>query len=197
MAPLSVADALFEKPYLWDRHGTYQSRPLKVIIKIRNQWYGIPERQPTSTVAMISARQMNKLIDHAQKFALIMIKSQHSKKITTMSWLTDQCSSRQQEQIENILEEYQNIFQAPDEVPLHCQVKHSIELVPSSSLPNTSIYIRSILENKEIHRQIHDLIDKGHIHPSSSPCGIPTILILTKMGLGECASTINISTRNR
>ena len=25
--PLSVADALFGKPYLWDRHGTYQSQP--------------------------------------------------------------------------------------------------------------------------------------------------------------------------
>ena len=27
MAPLSVVDGLFGKPYLWDRHGTYQSRP--------------------------------------------------------------------------------------------------------------------------------------------------------------------------
>ena len=34
VAPLSVADALFGKPYLWDRHGTYQSRPQKVIVKI-------------------------------------------------------------------------------------------------------------------------------------------------------------------
>ena len=44
MAPLSVADALFEKPYLWDRHGSrYQSQPHKLIVKIQNQWYGIPE----------------------------------------------------------------------------------------------------------------------------------------------------------
>ena len=34
MASLSVADALFSKPYLWDRHGTYQSWPQKVIVKI-------------------------------------------------------------------------------------------------------------------------------------------------------------------
>ena len=33
VAPLSVADALFGKTYLWDRHGTYQSRPQKVIVK--------------------------------------------------------------------------------------------------------------------------------------------------------------------
>ena len=57
MAPLSVVDALFGKPYLWDRHGAYQSRPKKVIVKIRNQWYGITERQPTSTVAMIYSNE--------------------------------------------------------------------------------------------------------------------------------------------
>ena len=34
VAPLSVFDALFGKPYLWDRHGTYQSWPQKVIVKI-------------------------------------------------------------------------------------------------------------------------------------------------------------------
>ena len=34
VASLSVADALFGKPCLWDRHGTYQSLPQKVIVKI-------------------------------------------------------------------------------------------------------------------------------------------------------------------
>ena len=57
MALLSVDNALFGKPYLWDRHNTYQSRSQKVTVKIRNQWYGILERQPTSTVAMIFGKQ--------------------------------------------------------------------------------------------------------------------------------------------
>ena len=78
VAPLSVADTLFEKPYLWDRHGTYQSQPQKVITKIQNQWYGVLEQQPTSTVSMIYVKQTNKLINHAQNFALIMIRPQHS-----------------------------------------------------------------------------------------------------------------------
>ena len=105
-------------------------------------------------VAMISAKQTKKLINHAQKFALIMIKPQHSRKTVATSRLTDQHSSQQKEQIDNILEEYHNIFQALNAVPLHCQVKHSIELVPSTSLPNASVYRRSILKNEEIHRQI-------------------------------------------
>ena len=154
MPPLSIADTLFEKPYLWDRHGTYQSRPQKVIVKIQNQWYNIPDRQPTSMVSMISSKQTKNLRNHAQNFALIMIKPQHSRNTAAMIWLTDQCNSQQKQQIKNILEEYQNIFQAPERVPLHCQEKHSIELVPGSSLPNSSLYRRSIIKNEEIHRNI-------------------------------------------
>ena len=120
VALIFVGDALLDKPYLWDRHGTYQSQPQKVIVKIWNQWYGILEQQPTSMFSMISAKQTKKLINHAQKFALIMIKPQHSRKNAATSRLTNQRSSRQQQKIDNILEEYQNIFQAPDGVPLHC-----------------------------------------------------------------------------
>ena len=123
VAPFSIVDTLFGKPYLWDRNGTYQSWPQKVIVKIRNQWYGIPKRQPTSMVAMISAKQTETLINHAQKFALIMIKPQHSRNIVATSRLTDQRISRQQQLIDNILEECQNVFQDPNKVPLHCQVK--------------------------------------------------------------------------
>ena len=36
-----------------------------------------------------------------------------------MSQITDQRNYWLQEQIKNILEEYQNIFQAPDGVPMH------------------------------------------------------------------------------
>ena len=109
---------------------------------------------------MIFSKQTKKLINHAQKFTLIMIKPQHSRKNAATSRLTNQGNSRQQQQIDHFPEEYQNAFQEPNGVPLHCQVKHSIELVPSSSLPNASIYRRSILENEEICRQIQDLIGK-------------------------------------
>ena len=43
VALIFIANAPFGKPYIWNQHGTYQSQPQKVIVKIRNQWYGIPE----------------------------------------------------------------------------------------------------------------------------------------------------------
>ena len=111
-----------------------------------------------------------------------MIKPQHFKKTATMSQLIDHRISRKQKHIDHIIEEYHNIFQEPNREPLHCQVKYSIELVPSSSLPNTFFYRRSMIENEDIHRQIQYLINKGHIQPNPSPCGIPVILIPKKDG---------------
>eukprot|EP00253_Pinus_taeda_P026471 PITA_26471 len=78
--------------------------------------------------------------------------------------------------MDKVVEEYEDIFTSPAGVPLHCQVKHSIVLNPGAPLPNRPIYWRSILENDEIKRQIQELLQKGHIQPSSSPYGSPIVL---------------------
>ena len=68
-----------------------------------------------------------------------------------------------------------DLFTSPTAVPLHCQVKHPIDLTPGAPLPNGTIYRCSVLENDEIKRQIQEMLQKGHIRPSSSPCGSPII----------------------
>ena len=77
---------------------------------------------------------------------------------------------------------YQDIFTSPTGVPLHCRVKHPIDLILGAPLPNGPIYRRFVLENDEIKRQIQELLQKGHIWPSSSPCGIPIVLVQKKDG---------------
>jgi hypothetical protein len=72
--------------------------------------------------------------------------------------------SMQQKQVDKVMEEYKDIFSSPTGVPLHCQVKHPIDLTPRCTpLPNGPVYHRSLLENEEIKRQIQELLHKGHI----------------------------------
>jgi hypothetical protein len=80
------------------------------------------------------------------------------------------------------VEEYKNIFTSPTGVPLHYQVKHSIDLIPSAPFPNGPVYMRSLLENEEIKREIQELLQKGHIWPSSSPCEILIVMVQKKDG---------------
>ena len=99
-----------------------------------------------------------------------------------MATTSRQGPSTQKQQMDKVVEEYQDIFTSPIEVPLHCQVNHPIDLTPGAPLPNGPIYRRSILENDEIKRQIQELLQKGHIQPSSSPCGSPIVLVQKKDG---------------
>eukprot|EP00253_Pinus_taeda_P019410 PITA_19410 len=60
----------------------------------------------------------------------------------------------QQKQIDKVVEEYRDIFFSPTGVPVHCQVKHSIDLTPKSPLPNGPIYHHFLVENEEIKRKL-------------------------------------------
>jgi hypothetical protein len=85
--------------------------------------------------------------------------------------------------VDKLVEEYKDLFTSPVGVPMHCQVKHPIDLIPGAPFPNGPIYRCSLLENEEIKHQIHELIYKGHIQPSSSPCGSPIVLVQKKDGM--------------
>jgi hypothetical protein len=93
-----------------------------------------------------------------------------------------QSLSSHQKQVDWIVEEYKDIFSSPIGVPTHYQVKHPIDLTLGAPLPNGPIYHHSLMENDEIKHQIQDLLQKGNIIPSSSPCESPIVLVYKKYG---------------
>ena len=109
-----------------------------------------------------------------------MICPQGKKK--TVATTSRQGSSARQQQMDKVVEEYGDIFTSPTGVPLHCQVKQPIDLTSGALLPNGPIYRCFVLENDEIKRQIQQLLQKGHIRPSSLPCGSPIVLVQKKDG---------------
>jgi hypothetical protein len=109
-----------------------------------------------------------------------MIRPEGKKKTVAMT--SRQAPSARKQQMDTVVEEYEDIFTSPARVPLHCQVKHPVDLTPGAPLPSGPIYQHSILENVEIKRQIHELLQKGHIRSSSSPRGSPIVLVQKKDG---------------
>jgi hypothetical protein len=84
--------------------------------------------------------------------------------------------------VDNIVEEYKDIFSSPIGVSWHCQVKHSIDLILCVPLLNGPVYRCSLVENEEIKRQIQEILQKGNIQPNSSPYRSPIVLIQKKYG---------------
>ena len=56
-------------------------------------------------------------------------------------------------------------------------IEHRIDLIPGAPLPNRAPYRTNPQETKEIERQIQELLDKGFIRESLSPCAVPVILV--------------------
>jgi hypothetical protein len=182
VAPLKVCDVFLGQPYLWKHHVVYEFRPRSVIITLNRKLYRIPEAVPPSAISLISTKQCMKVISQMGKFVFFMIRSHNKRNIIATSRVSVADLSTQQKQVDKVMEEYSDMFSSPTGVPLHYQVKHPIDLTLDVPLPNGPIYCFSLLENEDIKRQIQELLHKGHIHPISSPCGSPIMLVQKKYG---------------
>jgi hypothetical protein len=88
------------------------------------------------------------------------------------------------EEIQKLLEEFTDIVvdELPCLLPPIRSIRYHIDLIPGASLPNKAAYRLTPQENEEIKRQVQDLMDKGLIRESLSPCIVPTVLIPKKDG---------------
>ncbi|WVZ93525.1 hypothetical protein U9M48_039497 [Paspalum notatum var. saurae] len=99
--------------------------------------------------------------------------------------------------------EYADVFPAeiPPGLPPIRGIEHQIDLIPGASLPNRAAYRTNPEETKEIQRQVQDLLDRGYVRESLSPCAVPVILVPKKDGSWrmcvDCRAINNITIRYR
>jgi hypothetical protein len=105
--------------------------------------------------------------------------------------------------VTNLLQQFQDVFpsELPPGLPLIRGIEHHIDLIPGASLPNRAAYRANPEETNEIQRKVQELLDRGYVRVSLSPCSVPVILVPKKDGSWrmcvDCRAINNITIRYR
>jgi hypothetical protein len=80
-----------------------------------------------------------------------------------------------------VVQEFPNVFpEYLSGMPPERAIELKIEVQPDTAAIAKAPYKMSLLELIELKTQLQDLLDKGFIHPSSSPWGCPTLFVSKK-----------------
>ena len=121
---------------------------------------------------------MKRIVNSCKQFLLMVVKENKIDKTNVF----EGCDAKQQAELEKDVSEYDILFQEPKILPPKKEIVHDISLQQDAPLPNIKRYELSTLENVEIKKQVQELLEKGFIRPSKSPCGSPIVLVIKKDG---------------
>lgn len=92
------------------------------------------------------------------------------------------CDDKLKSDLFDVVSKHGEMFQEPKGLPPKRGIQHEIQLQQDVPLPNIGMYRMSIMESLEIKKKIQELLSKGIIRPSTSPCSSPIVLVPKKDG---------------
>jgi hypothetical protein len=177
--PMHVCHVLLGQPWLYDQRVMYDGfantytffcKGRKITLKpMKIQDFQTPAKESR----VLSMRQFSLACQERRMvFALV---AKPITEVPSRSWPIE---------IQTILSEFTDLVpeELPQSLPPMRDIQHAIDLIPGASLPNLPAYKMSPEEHHEMQRQIQELLDKGFIRESLSPCAVPELLTPKKDG---------------
>eukprot|EP00253_Pinus_taeda_P030039 PITA_30039 len=175
--PIDVCHILLGRPWQFDRSAVHDGKTnCYKFVKdgIKHTLVPIKEESAAETSgvkALLMGRKefIKQIEDSEVNFAVI----KRPKAVILHTQISDL-----PEEIQKLLQEFGDIVvdDLPDELPPRRGISQCIEFIPGESPPNKATYRMSPKDHEEIRKQVQELLDKGLIRESMSPCVVPTVL---------------------
>ena len=87
-------------------------------------------------------------------------------------------------EVAELLKEFPDIISdnIPDGLPPVQKITHQMDLILGASFPNKVAHRMTLAKSEELNRQVNELLQKGLIRESLSPCAVLAVLAPKKNG---------------
>eukprot|EP00253_Pinus_taeda_P014423 PITA_14423 len=175
--PMDVCHILLGRPWQYDRKVVHNGKMnCYKLVKdgIKHTLVPIKEEETTEAsgtkALLIGGKQFAKQIEESEVNYVVMRRAKtlllHTEKFDLPAKILE------------MLQEFSDIVvdDFPNNFPPKRSISHHIEFITRANLPNKATYQISPKDNEEIRKQVQELLDKGLIRESLSPCVVPTVL---------------------
>ncbi|XP_074282769.1 uncharacterized protein LOC141607312 [Silene latifolia] len=184
---MDACHILLGRPWQFDRDVVHRGRSneyelrdkgKKIVLKPMNSQairsMGTKKKKTSSLAMFVKEREIIHAIEQGEQVFLLLAKEESLSDKDTLTGRP----------IDSLLLEFEDVF--PDDLPPGLPpirgIEHQIDLIPGAPLPNKAAYRCNPEETKELQKQINELIERGYVRESMSPCAVPVLLVPKKDG---------------
>jgi hypothetical protein len=182
--PMDVFHVLLGRPWKFDRNVIHDGRKNTYTLEKNGRTHMLlpmedkkVKEEASPSILLMSGKELLNEVKKEQEMQFVVVRN--PRVILTSTYVDDLPV-----EIQELLDNFADIVvdELPRSLPPIRSISHHIDLILGASFPNKEAYRLTPQENEEVKNQVQDLLDKGLVRESLSPCAVPTVLSPKKDG---------------